>query len=72
MPVVDGGIAADDFSGSDVVGDAALGGGDGSVADGAVASDADLAGEDDVFADVVEPARPTWAQRRVFSPTVEP
>ena len=51
LAVVDGGVAADDFAGCDVAGDAALGGGDGSVAYGAVAGYADLAGEDDVFAD---------------------
>ena len=72
LPVVDGGIAAHDFTGSNIVGDAGLCGGDGSVADGAVAGDADLAGEDDIAADSVEPASPTWAQSSVFSPTVEP
>src|SRR4029077_1584125 len=46
------GVAADDGAGGDVVGNAALGGGDGAVADLAVAGNADLSGEDDVLADV--------------------
>ena len=47
--VVGGGIAADYGSGGDVRGDAGLGGGYGSVADGEVAGYAYLAGEDDIF-----------------------
>ena len=51
LPVFDGRVAADDLAGFDVSWDAALGGGHGSVADGAVAGDAHLAGEDDFLAD---------------------
>ena len=51
MAIVDGGVAADDFAGFDIVGNAALGRGYGAVADGAVAGNTDLAGEDDGFAD---------------------
>jgi hypothetical protein len=32
-----------------------------------VPSDADLARQDDIFTDGVDPASPTWAQRRVFA-----
>ena len=42
MAVVDGRVAADDLAGVDVARDAALGGGDGSVADVAVPGDANL------------------------------
>src|SRR4029077_7457611 len=48
--VIDGGIATDRRSGGNVVGDAALSGGDGSVSDFYVAGDADLSGENDVVA----------------------
>ena len=50
--VVDGGIAADHGTGRDVSWDAALSGGDGTIADLAVAGDADLSGENDFVADV--------------------
>src|SRR5450759_104397 len=52
QPVIDGGSAADHGSGGNVVGDAALRDGDGSVADLDVAGDADLSGEKDIVADV--------------------
>src|SRR5271166_3509793 len=48
--VIDGGIAADHRSGGDVVGDAALGYGDGSVSDFYVAAYAYLSGQDYVVA----------------------
>src|SRR5450759_5654881 len=48
--VIDGGGAADHGSGGNVVGDAALRDGDGSVADLDVAGDTDLYGENDVVA----------------------
>ena len=51
LAVVDGGVAADGFTGGDVVGDAGLGRGDRAVAHSAVAGHADLTGEDDVAAD---------------------
>jgi hypothetical protein len=50
--VVEGGSSADGSCGGDVAGNSGLGGGDGSVADATVARDSDLAGEDDIFADV--------------------
>src|SRR5258708_19209368 len=50
--VIDGGSAADHGSGGNVVGDAALGYGYGSVADFYVAADAYLSGQDYVVADV--------------------
>src|SRR5216684_8957490 len=48
--VIDGGSAADHGSGGNIVGDAALGYGYGSVADFYVAADAYLSGQDDVVA----------------------
>src|ERR1019366_10014626 len=50
--IVDGRVTADGCAGRDVTGDSGLRGGDGSVADGAMAGDSNLAGEDDVLADV--------------------
>ena len=50
MAIVDGGIAADNLTGFDITGDAALGGGYGSVAYGAVACDAHLTGKNDSLA----------------------
>ena len=51
MAIIDGGITADDLAGFDVAGDAALGGGYGAVAYGAVTGDADLTGKNDSLAD---------------------
>ena len=48
--VIDGGSAADHGSGGNVVGDAALGDGDGAVSDFDVAGDAYLSRQDDVVA----------------------
>jgi len=50
--MIDGGSAADHGAGGDVLGDAALGDGDGAFAYFYVAADADLSGEDGVVADV--------------------
>lgn len=51
LAVVDGGVAAYSLAGWDIVGNTGLSGGDGSVADSAVAGDAYLTGQDDVLAD---------------------
>lgn len=48
--MIDGGGSADHGSGGNIVGDAALSDGDGSVANLDVAGDADLSGENDVIA----------------------
>jgi len=69
--VVDGGGAADHRSGSNVMGDAALGDGDGSVSNLDVAADADLSGQDYVVAYVGGSASPTWAQSSVSWPMVQ-
>jgi len=51
LAVIDCRVATDDGSWGDVTGDTALGSGDGSIADGIVAGAADLASQNDVFAD---------------------
>src|SRR5947209_3296978 len=49
LTIVDCGIAADDLSRFYIAGDSGLRGGDGTVAYGAVSSDANLTGENDAF-----------------------
>lgn len=50
LAIVDGRIAADDFAWGYIVWNAALRGGHGAIADGAVPGNADLSGKDDMIA----------------------
>ena len=66
--VVYGGVAADDGARSNVVRDASLSGGYSSIADGEMAGDADLAGENHIFPDRCGAAESGLrAQQRVLS-----
>jgi hypothetical protein len=57
--------------GGNVVGDATLGYGDGTVADAYGAADADFSGEITLLPTSVVPASPTWARSNVSRPMVQ-